>query len=446
MKKIILFLLLGILIGGPLYIYNSKSFEQNAPFIEIKHSNYWNLKDNLNISISDESGLRYSKITVINNKQAYILYKNETPSNDMQLNIDFKIPKQYPIVGNNLRVVIEATDNSKWNFFAGNEIKQEFDFTIDKKLPEADVLNNSYAIARGGSAIAIVKVKDENLKSAYIEVNGNKKFKLTKFFKENYYISLLAWPYEEKDFRAYLVVEDKAGNIVKRKVPLYYRKVKYKTSKIKISDNFIETIDRRVLERMNMEVPNSNKEIFLVVNNKLRKLNENKLYKASNIILEDKVDEFKILPFKPMRGAAKQADYGDIRQYIYKGEQIDEKIHKGLDLASYRHSRIYNSNRGQVIYKDYTGIYGNTLLIYHGLGLVSGYSHTSDIRVNLNETTQRSDVVAITGNTGAVFGDHLHLGIFVQGVAVNPIEWMDRNWIRVNIDNIINNSKRLLNK
>jgi murein DD-endopeptidase MepM/ murein hydrolase activator NlpD len=446
MKKIIIFLILGALIGGPLYIYNSKSFEQDAPLIDIKHSNYWNLKDNLNISISDESGLRYYKVTVINNKQAYILNKSEKVSNNSIVNIDFKIPKQYPISGNSLKIIVEAVDNSKWNFFAGNEIKKEFDFIIDNKLPEADILNNSYAIAKGGSAIAIVKAKDENLKNAYIEVNNHKKFKLAKFFKDDYYISLLAWPYEDKNFNAYLVVEDKAGNKIKRKIPFYYRKVKYKTSKINISDKFIERVDRRVLETMNIEIPNNNKDIFLVVNNKVRKINEKSIYDASNIVLEDKVDEFKILPFKAMRGAAKQADYGDIRQYFYKNQKIDEKIHKGLDLASYRHSKIYNSNKGSVIYKKYTGIYGNTLLIYHGLGLVSGYSHTSNIRVNMDDIVDRNQVVAITGNTGAVFGDHLHLGIFIQGIAVNPIEWMDRYWIKVNIENVINDSKRLLNK
>jgi len=446
MSRIIIVLILGILIGGPLYIYNSKDFEQDKPKIEIKHSKFWNLKGPLKISISDESGLRYSKVTVINNNQAYILYKNETPSKNKKVDVELKINRQYPIVGKTLKVIVEATDNSKWNFFAGNEIKKEFDFIIDKKYPEAEVVNNSYSIARGGSAIAIVKAEDENLKDAYIEVNGHKKFKLTKFFKKNYYISLLAWPYEDKEFRAYLVVEDKAGNVVKRKVRLYYRKVRYITTKVKISDNFINLVDKRVLENMNMEAPQTNKDVFLEVNNKVRKLNEKALYEASNIVLEDKIDEFKILPFRPMKGATKEAGYGDIRHYIYKGKEIDTKVHKGLDLASYRHARVYNSNRGQVIYKDYTGIYGNTLLIYHGLGLVSGYSHTSDIKVNLNEISHRGDVVAITGSSGAVFGDHLHFGIFVQGIPVTPIEWMDRNWIKNNIDNVINNSKRLLNK
>ncbi|XPV82155.1 MAG: hypothetical protein ACNI22_16655 [Halarcobacter sp.] len=41
-----------------------------------------------------------------------------------------------------------------------------------------------------------------------------------------------------------------------------------------------------------------------------------------------------------------------------------------------------------------------------------------------------------TGSTGAVFGDHLHFGVLVQGIEVNPLEWMDRNWIKTRITHI----------
>ncbi len=446
MRKFTLFILLGILIGGPIYIYKSKNFERNKPVVTTNHSKFWNLRDDLNFSIQDESGLKYSKVTIINNNQSYVIYKNNNVSKKKIENIHIKIPRQYPISGNKLKVIVEATDNSKWNFFAGNDVKKEFNFIIDTKFPEAEIVSNTYDIKQGGSAIVIVKAKDKNLKTAYIEVNGHIKFKLTKFFKPNYYISLLAFPYYDKSFVAYLVVEDKAGNIVKRKIHIYYKNVRFKIVKLKISANFINNIDRRVLEKMNMEIPDSNKAIFIDVNKKVRKINEDSLYKASNVILENKIDEFKILPFRPMKGATKEAGYGDIRHYFYNGQQIDTEVHKGFDLASYRHVKLYSSNPGKVIYKQYTGIYGNTLLIYHKLGLVTGYSHTSNILVNVGDRVKRGEVVAISGSTGAVFGDHLHFGVFIQGIPVTPIEWMDKSWIKTRIEDIINNAKRLINQ
>ena len=92
------------------------------------------------------------------------------------------------------------------------------------------------------------------------------------------------------------------------------------------------------------------------------------------------------------------------------------------------------------------GIYGNTLIIYHKLGLYSLYAHTSVFKVKENDMVKRGEVIARTGSTGAVFGDHLHFGVYVQGYAVNPKEWMDPRWIKLNITNIINGAKRIINK
>jgi murein DD-endopeptidase MepM/ murein hydrolase activator NlpD len=64
----------------------------------------------------------------------------------------------------------------------------------------------------------------------------------------------------------------------------------------------------------------------------------------------------------------------------------------------------------------------------------------------VGDNVRRGQIIARTGATGGVLGDHLHFGLYVQGIAVNPYEWMDRNWIKVNIINVINSSKRLISK
>ena len=76
------------------------------------------------------------------------------------------------------------------------------------------------------------------------------------------------------------------------------------------------------------------------------------------------------------------------------------------------------------------------------MGLASLYAHTSTQNVNTGDLVKAKQRIANTGSTGAVFGDHLHFGILVQGVEVNPIEWMDKNWIRTRITNILNNAKK----
>jgi len=135
-----------------------------------------------------------------------------------------------------------------------------------------------------------------------------------------------------------------------------------------------------------------------------------------------------------------------MRSYIFDGEKISFAIHKGIDLASFRQAKIYSSNKGSVIYANFTGIYGNTLAVYHKLGLVSSYSHCSIFNVSQGSKVSRGMILARTGSTGAVFGDHLHFGIYIQGLPVQPLEWMDSHWIKDNITNVIIKAKRLINK
>ena len=52
--------------------------------------------------------------------------------------------------------------------------------------------------------------------------------------------------------------------------------------------------------------------------------------------------------------------------------------------------------------------------------------------------------IATTGSTGAVFGDHLHFGVLVQGIEVNPLEWMDKSWIKTRISNILDEAKQVI--
>jgi murein DD-endopeptidase MepM/ murein hydrolase activator NlpD len=79
------------------------------------------------------------------------------------------------------------------------------------------------------------------------------------------------------------------------------------------------------------------------------------------------------------------------------------------------------------------GIYGNTAIIDHGLGLFTLYSHLSSVEVKVGEPIKKSQIIAKTGETGLAAGDHLHFGVYLNGVAVLPIEWWDEKWLRDNV-------------
>lgn len=166
-----------------------------------------------------------------------------------------------------------------------------------------------------------------------------------------------------------------------------------------------------------------------------------KLEKNMNM---DKVSKFNLKAFKQLRGSKTFAGYGERRHYFYDGEKIDEAWHLGMDWASIKKAKIYSTNKGRVIYKDYLGIYGNTAIIDHGYGISTLYAHASKLNIELNDEIYTNQLIANTGSTGAVFGDHLHFGVLIQGLEVNPLEWMDKRWIRDNVTKILNQAKKVI--
>jgi len=444
MKKFIFLVILLAIVGVPAFVYFSPIFEKNPPKIEIKTNGFTNLKKPIDIKITDDSGIKaYKIVAVAGNKHIELL--NASGNNlGKEITLQVNLPKT--ISSNSVIIQVDAVDTSKWNFFAGNQAVKSETLQVDTTLPLTEVINNSYSIGKGGSAAAVVRVTDNNLKETYILVNNKYKFKLTPFVKKGYYVSLIAWPINEDSFSAELVAEDYAGNIVKEHIPYYWRNYRYLTANIKLSKRFIDTIGVRVLQKMGLPIPNDEVSIFKEINEKVRKMNEEKIREITSKIYESQINSFSIKRFKPLPGSAVRAYFGEYRKYFYNNELISQAIHEGIDLAKVKRSKIYANNYGKVVAEKYIGIYGNTLIIYHKLGLYTLYAHTSVFKVKEGDSIYPREVIARTGSTGAVFGDHLHFGVYIQGVAVNPKEWMDQRWIRLNIIDIINSAKRIINK
>ncbi|MCW5201126.1 M23 family metallopeptidase, partial [Desulfobulbus sp. F4] len=88
-------------------------------------------------------------------------------------------------------------------------------------------------------------------------------------------------------------------------------------------------------------------------------------------------------------------------------------------------------------FADYLGIYGNMVILDHGQGISSLYSHLSRIETSLGKMVEKNEIIGRSGISGMAAGDHLHFSMLVHGIFVTPVEWWDQNWIEVNIKNII---------
>jgi murein DD-endopeptidase MepM/ murein hydrolase activator NlpD len=122
------------------------------------------------------------------------------------------------------------------------------------------------------------------------------------------------------------------------------------------------------------------------------------------------------------------------RRYLLDGKVVSEATHYGFDLASLAGAPITASNAGRVLFTGNLGIYGDTVLLDHGLGVVSLYAHLASIEVSQGEEVAQGQRLGLSGQTGLAGGDHLHFAILVGGVYVDPREWWDPKWVREHVE------------
>ncbi len=451
-KGLIRAILLVLAIWGIVYWSNktlhSPMFEKNPPKITLPNTLYWNLQSPLTIPIEDDSSLK--EITAYlsdGTHQVEVLKQNFLKKSDhFEAKID--APKLGLDLKNGiLKLTVSAIDNSKWNFFKGNQARKQAIITIDETKPEVFPLISSYGITKGGAGLAIFKAADKNLEKLTIETNFGKEFKPTPFYKKGYYAVLLAWPITEKRFSAKIVATDKAGNKTRSRLSFFLKNKKYRESTITAKDSFINGKITDLAE----DRPEQTKDLTPAqkldfINATYRDENNAVIKKIATKVDQNVLENFSLQPFYPLKNGKVVASYGDHRYYKYHDKVISEAYHLGIDLASTRRADILSTNPGVVVFANYNGIYGNNLIIYHGLGLYSLFGHCSQINVQKGDIVKAWDVVAQTGATGLALGDHLHFSILIQGIFVRPAEWMDSKWMQTNITDVIEGAKKMIDK
>lgn len=109
------------------------------------------------------------------------------------------------------------------------------------------------------------------------------------------------------------------------------------------------------------------------------------------------------------------------RIYPFTGER---RMHDGIDIANAIGTPIVAPADGIVTFVGTEGNYGKMLLINHGYGLVTCYGHCSEISAKPGQKVKRGEMVAAIGNTGVSTGPHLHYEIRVNGVPVDPENYL----------------------
>ncbi len=422
-RVFIFLVIVAFVVGGAVFIV--PRFDWHAPTVNLKlNSDFIGLRP-FNAEIKDEGrGLKRVSIVLTNQQGEYPLieedYPNPVHEKDITIALD---PKKLGIKEGPATIRVTAIDGA---FFRGNKTTVSKNVTIDFTPPTVEVISGEQYINLGGSGLVIYKASSDTVKSG-VKIGDYFFHGYKGYFKNpDVYMTFFAYPYNlPSDAKAVVVAEDAAGN--SREVGFSYRlkNVTYKKSTLNISDDFIE---RKVAPLLgeNSTQKGDLKEVFLKVNRELRHKNEAEIKSigesSKNAILWSGA-------FHQLTNSKVEANFADERTYVYNGEVIDHQYHLGYDLAVTEKYPIEAANDGVVVFTGPLGIYGNVVIIDHGFGVSTLYAHMSSIGVKVGDRAKKKQIIGKTGETGLAAGDHLHYGVYVQGVPVLPIEWWDEKWI-----------------
>jgi murein DD-endopeptidase MepM/ murein hydrolase activator NlpD len=295
--------------------------------------------------------------------------------------------------------------------------------------PALEKLSGQVYLAQGGSEIVVYRVGEETSRDGVQAGDW--------FFpghplpggSAGERAALFAMPYDLADpAQVSLVAEDELGNRASAPCVDKFFPKPFKKDTIPLDDAFMGKVVPEILAHTpEMKDKGDLLQNYLALNRDLRKINAERLREMA---AGSRPEFLWRRVFLPVANAAVRSSFADRRTYVYKGQAVDQQDHLGFDMASVKQAPVQSVNDGVVALAEYFGIYGLTVVVDHGHGLMSLYGHLSKIAVKEGDRVERGQELGRTGETGLAGGDHLHFAMLLDGLAVNPVEWWDEHWIQ----------------
>lgn len=415
---LILFVIIAAVIGGFLILRDGKA--PQLTFYPSDGSVSANSPPNLTLEDSG-TGLKKLTVTVSQHGKETTLVAISFPAGTTRRTVPLPLNK-LGLKDGPMVIDIVAADNA----MLANQAKRKLTVAYDNQPPGISVLTTAHNLNQGGSGLVMFRIS-EKVRRAGVQVGKH-------FFpafpqQGGVYACLFAFPYDVPpgDFLPRLVAVDLAGNERSSGIYFHTRLKPAKSDRIEINQAFLS----EKMPDFQHFFPDTRDplKLFLRVNGELRSANVATLKELPAKTAGKPLWEG---AFLRLPKAAPRAGFNDQRDYYVNGQKVDHQTHLGLDLASLAASPVPAANSGTVIFAKELGIYGQCVIIDHGLGLQSLYSHLSSIAVADGKQVTKGQIIGNTGTTGMAGGDHLHFGILVNGIEVEPKEWLDQHWINDN--------------
>lgn len=324
---------------------------------------------------------------------------------------------------------ISARDWSWRDGLDGNETRRDVALQIDLEPPRIDVLTGLTYVKQGGSGSVAYRVSEPTSRDGVRVGDGEYRGYPLPGGDASDRIALFAVPADgPPDPAVRVFAVDPAGNESETSWAVVVQPEKRPASRVRLTRDFLETVVPRLAP------PGHGDDLaaaFDEVNTRVRAESEARI--------RDLVSESAPRPLfhgnlDQLANSKVTSRFGERRTYVLDGTTISEAVHYGYDLASYAAAPITAAAAGRVRFAGDLGIYGNCVLIDHGLGLTTLYGHLSRLDVKAGEAVERGQRLGLSGSTGLAGGDHLHFAVLVGGTYVDPLEWWDPQWVRTHIE------------
>ena len=291
-----------------------------------------------------------------------------------------------------------AWDSSLWK----NKIAFIISFFVDRTPPALGLKRLKEVVEQGTTACFFI-LSDEKLKELRAEV-ANKEFKAFplgengKAYRLLFPVSVFA---SVKDYSFVIYGTDLAGN-----------RAELKTS-FRVKGGFFE--------QEIIEVPKAKEGIFT----KIKEIQDD------TARIKQALADLSPLQFwggsfiLPAIGVV-SSPFG-IRRVYTTGSIVS--YHRGIDIANKEGTVVVAANRGRVILAEELVLYGNTVILDHGQGLISWYCHLERIAVKLGQVLAKGELIGLMGSTGLATGPHLHWEMQLAGMEINPLEWLKEDFV-----------------
>jgi murein DD-endopeptidase MepM/ murein hydrolase activator NlpD len=331
------------------------------------------------------------------------------------------------------RIVVSATRPGLLNLRTLSSSTSK-DFQVRLEAPRIAVLSTKHYVNHGGAEMVVYKATPTDVSSGVrvgdLEYKG---FPL-EGAGEGVHVAFFALLHDQPiNARIQAFARDEAGNESKASFVDNVFEKPFKNSRIVLDDKFINRVVPEILENspeLKLAAPAEGSpemlQAFLKINGDLRKINAEQI-----AALAAKTSASKLWdgPFVQLGNSQVEARFADHRTYVYGGREVDHQVHLGFDLAVTEHVPVHAANAGTILNASWLGIYGNCVVIDHGMGVQTLYGHLMSFDVKVGDKVERGQQVGRSDSTGLAGGDHLHFTQLVGGRMVTPVEWWDPHWI-----------------